>query len=124
MLAWGKEKFGLHYSPEMVKHFAYVSDLTFYSDAPLLRANRAVEGLCQKTSAALSHIWGEPVPYEPLNISVGHDPTSRKYGIAPFAISRRAETPFSENKYFSEAPLPTKLHIQILEEFEAAVSNQ
>jgi hypothetical protein len=46
---------------------------------------------------------------------------ARKYGIAPFSITRRAESRFSENKYFSEAPLPTDIHISLLEEFEAEV---
>jgi len=30
-LAWAAEKFGLTYRPGMIKRFAYVSDLTFYS---------------------------------------------------------------------------------------------
>jgi hypothetical protein len=46
----------------------------------------------------------------------------RKYGIASFSITRRAEARFSENKYFSEAPLPTDLHLKLLEQFEAESS--
>jgi hypothetical protein len=76
-----------------------------------------------KTSNALSDIWHEPVRYEPVNLIVGHDPMARKYGIAPFSITRRAEARFSENKYFSEAPLPTDTHLKILEEFERDVDS-
>jgi hypothetical protein len=39
--------------------------------------------------------------------------------IAAFTIQRRGQTPFEENKYFSEAPLPTDIHINLLEQFEA-----
>lgn len=121
MLLWGAQRFGLNYKTGMLKRFAYVSDLSFYSDVPILSTNPALDALCQKTSTALSDIWQEPVKYEPMTFSVGHDPLSRKYGIAPFSISRRAESRFSENKYFSEAPLPTDMHWQLLEEFEKAI---
>jgi hypothetical protein len=46
---------------------------------------------------------------------------ARSHGIAPFVITHRAESRYSENKYFSEAPLPTDMHIEFLEEFEAGV---
>ncbi len=124
MLSWGAEKFGLNYSPGMIKHFAYISDLSFYSDLPLLENNPLLARLAAKTSQSLSEIWEEPIHYEPVSVSVGHDPTARKYGIAPFTITRRAEAKFSENKYFSEAPLPTEVHLRLLEEYEAEVSGK
>ena len=119
MLAWGADKLGLNYKPGMINRFAYVSDLSFYSDVPILGVSHAVTRLADKTSKALSEIWQEPIRYDPINVMVGHDPLSRKYGIAPFSISRRAEARFAENKYFSEAPLPTDMHLAMLEEFEA-----
>jgi hypothetical protein len=118
MLTWGAEKLGLDYRSGMIKRFAYVSDLSFYSDVPLLSVSPILTSLAAKTSKALSDIWQEPVQYEPLNLVVGHDPMARKYGIAPFSITRRAESRFSENKYFSEAPLPTDVHWKFLEEYE------
>jgi hypothetical protein len=121
MLLWGVEKFGLNYRPGMIKRFAYVSDLTFYSDVPLLSVSPALKTLAEKSSKALSEIWQEPVRYEPINLVIGHDPMARKYGIAPFSITRRAEARFSENKYFSEAPLPTDMHLSLLEEFESSI---
>jgi len=121
MLLWGAANLGLDYNPGMIKRFGYVSDLTFYSDVPILSGNPALAKLAAKTSAALSEIWQEPIHYEPANLAVGHDPMARKYGIAPFTITHRAESRFSDNKYFSEAPLPTDLHISLLEEFEDAI---
>lgn len=118
MLIWGATEFGLNYHQGMVKQFAYVSDVTFYSDIPLLSVSPVLTNLATKTSKFLSDIWREPIEYEPLNLVIGHDPMARKYGIAPFSITRRAESRFSENKYFSEAPLPTDVHIRCLQEFE------
>jgi hypothetical protein len=121
-LEWGAEKLGLKYVPGMIKRFAYVSDLSFYSEVPILSANPALENLATKTSKLVSEIWQEPIRYEALNITIGHDPLARKYGIAPFSITRRAEARFSENKYFSEAPLPTDVHLKLLEEYEKEIA--
>jgi hypothetical protein len=124
MLVWGAAKFGLNYNPGGIKRFAYVSDLTFYSGVPLLGAAcPPLVDLAAKTSAAITEIWQDPVLYYPANLAVAHDPLSRKNGVAPFTITYRAEHKFSENKYFSEAPLPTDMHIRFLEEFEAGIKH-
>lgn len=122
LLLWGAAKFGINYNPGSIKRFGYVSDVTFFSDVPLLGAGcKPLIDLAEKTSAALTEIWQEPVQYHPANLAVGHDPMARKYGTAPFVITHRAEARYSENKYFSEAPLPTDTHIAFLEEFEAGI---
>jgi hypothetical protein len=122
MLVWGAAKFGLNYNPGGIKRFAYVSDVTFYSDVPILgAASQPLIDLAAKTSEAVSEIWEDRVVYYPSNLAVAHDPLSRKNGIAYFNITYRAEHKFSENKYFSEAPLPTDTHIKFLEEFEAGI---
>ena len=118
MLVWGTEKFALNYKPGMIKRFAYVSDLTFHSDAPLLNVGSPVTKLAGRASEAVSEVWQEPIQYEPMILHIGHDPLTRKYGIANFTIQRRAESRFSENKYFSEAPLPTDVHLKLLEQYE------
>lgn len=118
ILTWGQEELGLNYKPGAIKRFGYISDVTFFSDVPILDVNPAVRSLATKCGEELSQIWMEPVKYEPFTVRVGHDPSSRKYPIASFSIEHRAETRFSENKYFSEAPLPTYLHWKLLEEFE------
>lgn len=122
MLVWGAAKFGLNYAPGGIKRFAYVSNLTFHSDVPILGlASQPFIDLAAKTSAAVSEIWEEQIVYHPANIAVAHDPLLRKNGIAYFNITHRGEHKFSENKYFSEAPLPTDMHIKFLEEFEAGI---
>lgn len=121
ILLWGRDKFKLTYEPGMIKKYGYVSDLTFHSEAPVLSVSPLMDLIARKMSASLTEIWQEPIQYEPLDLKVGHDPLTRKWGIAPFQITRRAESPFSAKKYFSEAPLPTDLHISLLEEYEAGI---
>jgi hypothetical protein len=124
MLVWGAETLGLNYRKGMIKRFAYVSDLTFHSEAPLLNASVALTALAEKTTKAVSEIWQESIRYDPMIITIGHDPLTRKYGIANFTIQRRAEARFSEGKYFSEAPLPTDDHLKLLERYETDILSQ
>ena len=67
--------------------------------------------------------WGAEklgLTYRPASkVIVGHDPTARKNAIAGITIEHRIDVPFGENRFFSEAPLPTDLHIRFLEELEA-----
>jgi hypothetical protein len=124
ILTWSKKDLGLLYKPELIKHFAYVSDVTFFSDSPLLEINPAVARLAAQSSKELSEIWQEPILYQPTTLRIGLDPMSRKYDIASFVIERRGGVRFSENKYFSEAPLPTKTHFKMLEQFELEMSGK
>jgi hypothetical protein len=121
ILAWGAEKFQLNYKPEMISRFAYVSSLAFYSDAPLLDGNAAMTNLAARTGQLVADIWKDPVEYRGVSLAVGHDPLSRKYPIAMFTIHRAADTKFAENKYHSEAPLPTNAHLELLEMYERDV---
>lgn len=123
MLMWAQAKFGINYAPGAIKRNAYVSGLSFFSPIPVLAANPLLDVLARKTSAALSDIWQEPIHYESVGLALGHEPDERKYAIAQFTLTRRLATRFSENKYYSEAPLPTDLHLALLEEYEAGMGN-
>jgi hypothetical protein len=120
LLEWAKEKFGLLYTPMLIKRWAFVSNLTFFSDVAIL-STPPLDNLADRTNHALSEILGEPITYTPTIQTIGHDPLRMKYARAPLTIQRRLDVPYTENKYFSEAPLPTDVHIGLLEQFEAEV---
>lgn len=119
MLEWGATALQLTYSEGMIRHWAYVSQLTFFSDLPLLRALSApLDNLAQKTSRYISEVFKQEITYHPINMVVGHDPALRKNAIASFTIQQRVNVDFGDNKFFSEAPLPTEVHVKFLEELE------
>ena len=119
-LLWAASEFGITYRSAMIKRKAYVSNLTFYSEAPLLATiNPTLSTLSDGVGRAVSEILGGDFKYEPVGISVHYDQFLKQIPVAPFTIQRRIQTPFSENKYFSEAPLPTDVHWTLLQEFEA-----
>ncbi len=122
MLEWGRDTLGLTYVPGMIKQWGYISDIVFFSDFPLLVSmSSPVQKLAEKTSRFTEELWNG-LKYEPINLSIGHDPGVRKNGVASFFIQHRINSTFAENKFFSEAPIPTDFHIKFIEEFESDVS--
>lgn len=124
ILDWGAKELNLTYVDGMIRRWAYVSQVTFLTDFPLLRSlSTPLDNLARKTSEQIADIFGEEITYHPMTYIVGHDPRVRKNGIASFTIQQRANTKFDENKYFSEAPLPTDIHIRLLQELEQEVGD-
>jgi hypothetical protein len=121
ILKWAREELSLSYEDHLIRRWGYISDLVFRSDVPLLRVHSSpLQDLARKTSAFTEEMFGG-LKYEPSQIGIGHDPLSRKYGVASLVIQHRVNTSYSENIFFSEAPLPTDLHVKYLQEFEEDV---
>src|ERR1700694_4091856 len=121
-LSWAASTFNLEYNLKMIVRRAYVSNLTFYTEVPILgRQDSPASKLAQRTKQIFGDITGDKTPWQPILLTVHSESMPRKPIHAPFTIQRRAETAFSENKYYSEAPLPTDAHLALLEGFEADV---
>ena len=73
-----------------------------------------LEKLSGAVTEAVSEIWKERIEYEPTQVALHFDSLTRKNPIAAFSIQRRVDSPFDQNKYFSEAPLPTETHLHSL----------
>jgi hypothetical protein len=121
LLEWARDKFGASYEERLIRRWGHISDIVFRSDIPLIRVySSPLVELARKTSAITEEVF-DGLEYEPSQIWIGHDPLLRNSAIASFIIQHRANTPFKDNIFFSEAPLPTHQHIQFLREFEKDV---
>jgi hypothetical protein len=56
--------------------------------------------------------------YEPTALYFNVDTSQLKISPSQFTIERKVETPFSENTYYSLAPLRSKEHFEFLVEIE------
>lgn len=121
---WGRREHAFAYKPDMVKRWQYASQVTFRSTAPMTGANSAVGKLAAAVAKGVVDVTGEHLKYDLTFLTIDYDQLTRKHPLGRFSIQRRDNTPFSENKYFSEAPLPTDLHIQLLERFEKDLSGK
>jgi len=121
---WGRKELGFTYRPDMVKRWQYASQVTFRSTAQMTGASSAVERLAASVAKNVADVMGENLKYDLAILSVDYDQLTRKHPLGRFSIQRRDNTPFSESKYFSDAPLPTDIHIRLLEQFEKDLSHE
>jgi hypothetical protein len=120
-LLWAKSELGLHYEERMIKRTGFGSQLTFESEMKMGRLNPVIGRIGETISSKLSATMGQPIVYEPTGVLLNLDQSLSKLTPGVFSIERRAEVPFTQNKYFSNAPLSTQDHIDILKDFENAL---
>ena len=65
-----------------------------------------------------------PFPYKVTRIALDFDKNEAKITRAPFSIERLNSARFNDQKYLSEAALPTELHLELLKEIEAGILGQ
>ena len=118
IIALAHEAFGAIIRPARQ---TFASQLMFRSDMNLFALNPVLPKiagvLTQRTSADMKH----PFTFEPTAVQFNVDTAQAKTPPAMFSIERRIDVPFAENTYFSQAPLRTAEHIELLKAFEAAL---
>jgi hypothetical protein len=117
-LTWASAECGLGYKPGMIARKQYLSDVTFYSKIRLTDTHTAILNLQKSISEKASITFGQPLNYDITHLGFDFDKTKTPLVTAAFSIQRRGNALFSENKYFSEAPLQTDVHLKLLEQFE------
>jgi hypothetical protein len=123
-LEWAAKHLGLTYQPAMIKRWQYASQVTFYSDVSLLEASPAFKSLADNLGKITENTLGEELKYDVAGLFIDYDQLKRKHPLGRFSIQRRDNTPFSENKFFSEAPVQTHVHLNLLRAFERELSGK
>lgn len=125
LLQWAKDQFGLRYYPGMIPRWAFVSDVVFEADFSLLeRLNTTLNSISARISEVIRGNLKEELKYRPAKLWIAHDPNERSASIAPFTVEHLALSQDAENKFFSEAPIPTKDHLSLLAELESALKDE
>ncbi len=117
-MKWAAAEFRLTLRPEILKRRAFVSQVTFYSEAPILMMNPVLDRISARVTKEVAANLGLPLKYEPTAIAINIDKVMSQLTPAPFTIERREGVPFADKKYFSSAPLRTNLHMELLAEME------
>ena len=120
-LEWLKDEFELDYEPKKIKRWGYLSNLAFYSEADLDFLNPVLVRICQRLDEMTTQLGREGLHFKTAAVHLNFDRYFKQMPLAPFRIERSVGSPFSENKYFSEAALSTALHLECLEMFEEEI---
>jgi hypothetical protein len=118
--AWVEQLCGVEHSPERLSRMLFLSELSFTSEAFFDLIHPAFKTVASRVAEIVSHHAHEPHRFEPAGITFFSEPPAR-LGALSFRIERLAGSPYSENKYFSSAPLPTEEHLSLLEMFEVTL---
>ena len=107
--------FGLVYRPEMLRKKLYVSELTLRTERHLSNINPRMQALIHKITSMVDTDNSGLMELSSLNF--WWDSVSPN-GLSNFQFERTVNTPFSEQRFYSRAPLHTEDHLSLLNEFE------
>jgi hypothetical protein len=118
IMSWIKEHFGFRQAlTPQPRQFA--SSIVVEFEGSIDRALEALQELKNAFSAMLRASYGWSLEIEASRIALACDPTKLPpQRTAELTIERRVGLPFSQNRYFSAAPLSTGVHLELLDGFE------
>ena len=123
-LEWLRDDHGIEFSMDKIKRWGYLSNLSFYSDADLTLLHPVLAHACERLGEMSKYLERTPFPYKVTRIALDFDKNEAKITRAPFSIERLNSARFNDQKYLSEAALPTELHLELLKEIEAGILGQ
>lgn len=111
---------GYECDPGMVKRKAYNSQLYVSMSKQLTMLDPRLNEFANRITSLVGNATGNQANFGLSAIEFWPDQT-QNYKPANFSLQKRTGDPLSGNRYWSQAPLPTDKHLQILEEFEAII---
>jgi hypothetical protein len=103
--------------PSKIKR-GFVSVLVVESDALLLSINPKLLPLIQYIQSKIVTLDGKPREFDFTRIAFASEDLSKPLAPVSFLFERRLELPFSSNRYYTEAPLQTQEHFELLDMLE------
>ncbi len=102
---------------------AYLSQVDFESDAPLAVLNPHLDALSQLIQAQYKSVDGKKRQFDTTGLSIWTEDLGQPLAPAPFKFERKIGAPFVSNHYFSQAPLETQPHIDVLHQMTAMLKH-
>ena len=109
------KKFGLPYRADMIRNKLYVSELIVRTDKSLGGINPNLRNFAEKLTKAT----GDKSPVQVSGLSFWSETNP---STLHFRFERKWGAGFSENRYYSRAPLSTVKHQELLNALEEALS--
>jgi hypothetical protein len=113
-------EYSLTFDRDMIRRRLYLSELNVRLDQPLEKLNPKLAQFASKLSVMCKDVITKP--FEAGGISFLTDVTHAVYKVPSFAVERKVNAPFNENRFCTKAPLQTVQHIEMLAELETILA--
>lgn len=111
-------KIGFDLPGDDIGEIGFLSQLRVVCEQPLLLVNPKLMYISQYLDSHLSSLDGKPRKFEFGSIGFLSEDVSKSRSPIPFKFEKKYGVPFSENEYFTQAPLQTGEHLELLEKLE------
>jgi hypothetical protein len=103
--------------PSSVKK-TWVSQMDVECETPLVKLNPKLTKLLQSIESRVKPVDGKPRQFDVAGLHFWTEDITKFGAPAILKFERKWQAPFSANHYFSQAPLETREHIELLNELE------
>lgn len=119
---WLDQTYGLTVPKQRTVNF--LSQIDFEWEPSLGRVNPRLQEFAKSIAPRMDATDARPRDFEVAAINFWTEDFGRPATPAPVKIERKISAPFSANHFFSQAPLSTNRHIQLLNEFESLLKER
>jgi hypothetical protein len=116
VLTTAAKEFSLAYSSDMIRAKMCVSELTVRMESVLFELNPKLVDFANTISSICE--LPNTTPFVLSGLTFRTDVAVSLFKPSPFILEHKVNVPFSENKYFSRAPVHTDQHEELLKGFE------
>ncbi len=109
-------RYGLAYTPSLIRDRQYVSEVNVRLDNALSNLNPKIMRFCKTINGLF--IRHHLPQFELTGMIFAPDTSATSYKPPGLLIERKTGVPFAENRFWSKSPFTTKDHLLALEEFE------
>lgn len=126
LMTWMGQAFGFR-EPRTKPLLLFESNVVVDFENPTHKIISTFEETSRSLSAAMKATYDRDLRFDFSGVSIASDPTALPATIASyfktdFTINRRLNRPFAENRFFCVAPLPTDVHLSLLDDFDKALA--
>ncbi|HEU4388560.1 MAG TPA: hypothetical protein VFV34_12235 [Blastocatellia bacterium] len=123
LFSWADKELGFRFSTTKLEFF-YLSQVIAQFDKSLDSIVHSFDVLSNSITDAIRATYKECQPVKLSSVSFDYDRASASEemkNLSAFSIDRQAGQPFTSQRYFCQAPLPTQVHLRLLERIESGV---
>jgi hypothetical protein len=114
-------KYGLAYTPEIIRTKQYISELNVRLDHHLNNVNPKIVHFCETISRFFER--QRLPPFEMSGMIFSPDTSGSAYKPPGLLIERKLGTPFTENRFWSKSPFTTADHMLALQAFDELLAD-